>query len=58
MSQRDLAKTLESNPGIDVATVIMKLHLLGWNGVMLDYQSFQLALAWMESHNPGQLRDN
>jgi hypothetical protein len=25
-----------------------KLHLLGWNGVTLDYQSLQLALAWME----------
>jgi hypothetical protein len=30
-----------------------KLHLLGWNGVTLDYQSLQLPLAWMESENPG-----
>jgi hypothetical protein len=24
---------------------------LGWNGVSLDYQSFQLTLAWMELGN-------
>jgi hypothetical protein len=28
------------------------LHLLGENGVTLDYQSLQLALAWMESEKP------
>jgi len=40
---------MESNPGIDIAAVNSKLHLLGWNnGVALDYQSLQLALAWME----------
>ncbi len=46
---RDLSKILESSPGIDLATTNWKLQLLGWNGVTLDYQSLQLALAWMES---------
>jgi len=41
---RDLSRLLESNPGIDLATINSKLKLLGWNGVTLDYQSLQLAL--------------
>jgi len=36
---RDLVKILESNPGKDPAAANTKLHLLGWNGVALDYQS-------------------
>jgi hypothetical protein len=48
---RDLSKILESSPGIDPAAASSKLQLLGWNGVSLDYQSFQLALAWMELGN-------
>ncbi len=48
---RDLSKILESSPGIDSAAASSKLQLLGWNGVSLDYQSFQLALAWMELGN-------
>jgi hypothetical protein len=50
---RDLSKILETNPGIDPAAASSKLQLLGWNGVTLDYQSLQLALAWMESENQG-----
>ena len=49
---RDLAKILESNPGIGSAGINSKLQLLGWNGVALDYQSLQLALAWIESEKP------
>ena len=45
---RDLSKILESNPGIDPAAASSRLHMLGWNGVTLDYQSLQLALAWIE----------
>jgi hypothetical protein len=45
---RDLSKILESYPIIDPAAASSKLQLLGWNGVTLDYQSLQLALAWME----------
>ena len=37
---RDLSRLLESNPGIDLATINSKLKLLGWNGVTLDHQSF------------------
>jgi hypothetical protein len=48
---RDLSKILESNPGIDPVAASSKLQLLGWNGVTLDYQSLQLALAWMEFEN-------
>jgi hypothetical protein len=48
---RDLSKILESSPEIDPAAASSKLQLLGWNGVSLDYQSFQLALAWMELAN-------
>jgi hypothetical protein len=39
--------------GIDTAAINSKLHRLGWSGVTLDYQSLQLALAWMESENEG-----
>jgi len=45
---RGLSKVLESHPGINTTAINSKLHLLGWNGVTLDYQSLQLALAWME----------
>ena len=45
---RDLSKILESNIGIDPAAASLKLQLLGWNGLTLDYQSFQLAQAWLE----------
>jgi hypothetical protein len=55
---RDLFKILESNPSIDQSAANSKLQLLGWNGVTLDYQSLQLALAWMESENPGRFRDS
>ncbi len=53
---RDLSKILELNPGIEPAAANSKLHLLGWNGVTLDYHSLQLALAWIESENSGQHR--
>ena len=55
---RDLFKILESNPSIDQSAANSKLQLLGWNGATLDYQSLQLALAWMESENPGRFRDS
>lgn len=48
---RDLSKILESKPVIDPAAASLKLQLLGWNGLTLDYQSFQLAQAWMEFEN-------
>jgi hypothetical protein len=41
---RDLSKILESDTRIDPGMANSKLHLLGWNGVALDYQSLQLVL--------------
>ena len=49
---RDLSNIIESTPGIDSAGISSKLQLLGWNVVALDYQSLQLALAWIESEKP------
>jgi hypothetical protein len=49
---RDLSNILESD-AIDTSAINSKLHRLGWTGVTLDYQSLQLALAWMESENAG-----
>jgi hypothetical protein len=49
---RDLSNIIESSPGMDSAVASSKLQLLGWNGVTLDYQSLQLALAWIESQKP------
>ena len=49
---RDLSNIIESSPGMDSAGISSKLQLLGWNGVALDYQTLQLALAWIESERP------
>ena len=49
---RDLSKILEWRPEIDPAAASSKLQLLGWNGITLDYQSLQLALAWIEQRVP------
>jgi hypothetical protein len=49
---RDLSNIIESSPGMDSAGISSKLQLLGWSGVALDYQSLQLALAWIESEKP------
>jgi hypothetical protein len=48
---RDLAKILESQPEIDPAAATSKLNQLGWNGVSLDYQSLQLAIACIEAES-------
>jgi hypothetical protein len=49
---RDLSNIIESSPGMYSAGISSKLQLLGWNGVALDYQTLQLALAWIESEKP------
>jgi hypothetical protein len=49
---RDLFNIIESSPGIDSTSASSRLQRLGWNGVTLDYQSLQLALAWIESEKP------
>ena len=48
---RDLLKITESNSGLNPDMVNSKIQLLGWNGVAVDYQSLQLALACIESKN-------
>ena len=50
---RDLAAILNLKPESDVGALNARLNVLGWHQVRLDYQSLQLALAWMESENPG-----
>jgi hypothetical protein len=49
---RDLFNIIESSAGIESTAASSKLQSLGWNGVTLDYQSLQLALAWIESEKP------
>jgi hypothetical protein len=41
----------ETNPGIDATVANSTFHLLGWNGVTLDYKSLQLAIAWLRQRN-------
>ena len=50
---RDLSKILESNTGIDPGAASSRLQMLGWNGLTLDYHSFQLAQTWMEFKKKG-----
>jgi hypothetical protein len=45
---RDLSEILKSKPEPDVAALNARLNVLGWHQVQIDYQSLQLALAWME----------
>jgi hypothetical protein len=46
---RDLATVIKSKPEPDIATLNARLNVLGWHQVQMDYQSLQLALAWMEA---------
>ena len=46
---KDLSTLLKLTPSADAATLNARLKLLGWHQVQLDYQSLQLALAWMEA---------
>ena len=50
---RDLKIIFETYQIINPVELNSKLNLLGWNGVALDYQSLQLALALLEFENPG-----
>jgi len=46
---RDLAVLLRSSSEIDTTTLNARLNILGWHNAKLDYQSLQLALAWIET---------
>ena len=50
---RDLAELLRSSHKIDTEALNARLNVLGWHKAQLDYQSIQLALAWMDSENSG-----
>jgi hypothetical protein len=39
---RDLSRIFESSRGIDAAAATSRLNQLGWNGVILNYQSLHL----------------
>jgi hypothetical protein len=40
-----LRSIISSEPGIELAQVNLKLNLLGWDEVTIDYQSLQIAIA-------------
>ena len=40
-----LTSIIASEPGIELAQVNQKLNLLGWNEVIIDYHSLQIAIA-------------
>ena len=50
---RDLASILGSDSEIDTAALNARLNVLGWHKAELDYQSLQLALAWVETEMAG-----
>jgi hypothetical protein len=50
---RDLTSILGSDSEIDTAALNARLNVLGWHKAELDYQSLQLALAWVETEMAG-----
>ena len=50
---RDLASILGSDSKIGTAALNARLNVLGWHKAELDYQSLQLALAWVETETAG-----
>jgi hypothetical protein len=55
---RDLASLLGSDSKIETAALNAKLNVLGWHKAQLDYQSLQLALAWVEAETAGSSEQN
>jgi hypothetical protein len=45
----DLVAILKMKPEPSVSVLNERLNVLGWHQVQLDYQSLQLALAWVET---------
>jgi hypothetical protein len=43
-----LTHLISAKPGIDPAHINQQLHSLGWNEVMVDYHSLQIAIACLE----------
>ena len=46
---RDLAAFFRSRYEMNTAALNARLNVLGWHKAELDYQSMQLALAWVET---------
>jgi hypothetical protein len=46
---RDLTTLLASDSDIGTEALNARLNVLGWHKAKLDYQSLQLALAWIET---------
>ena len=46
---RDLAAFFRSRSEMNTAALNARLNVLGWHKAELDYQSMQLALAWVET---------
>lgn len=44
-----LKSIISSEPGIEFAQVNQKLKFLGWNEVVIDYHSLQIAIAILEA---------
>jgi len=45
---RDLAVFIRSSSKMNIVALNARLNVLGWHKAELDYQSMQLALAWVE----------
>jgi hypothetical protein len=46
---RDLTSILGSDSEMETEALNARLNVLGWHKAQLDYQSLQLALAWVET---------
>jgi hypothetical protein len=46
---RSLAKTISLDPQMDHLQINERLQYLGWDGLMLDYHTLQLAVACLEA---------
>ena len=47
---RNLSNTLSGSPDLNLGDLNNRLHWLGWDDVDLDYHTFQLIIAELESH--------
>jgi hypothetical protein len=46
---RSLAGAVLNNPGMNLDQINQRLHYLGWDGLDMDYHTFQLAIACFEA---------
>ncbi len=48
---KDLVNSSFDDPSISLMQINNRLHLLGWNDIILDYHTYQLAIAYFETDN-------